>query len=135
MLKQATELDPDNRVMARNYGLALARAGQVPESLTQLRKVLKEPEAHYMVARMMRHLKNDEACQHHLQTALRLDPELAPAKELLAEVQGLRTPAAETATVGHTEPAEEEAVQPPAEPAKFEPADAVELEAEPAEEE
>lgn len=104
MLRQAIALDPENRAYIRSYGLTLARAGQVPESLAQLRRVLSDAEAHCMVARMMHHLKQEDACQQHLQVALRLDPELESARTLQAELRGDK-PAAETVQARHEEPA------------------------------
>lgn len=93
MLQQATELDPDNRTLVRSYGLALARAGRTADSLVQLRKVLDEAEAHFMIARMQHHLKQPEACRHHLELALRLNPNLPAAQQLLDELQGKAAPA------------------------------------------
>lgn len=125
LLRQAAELDPDDRACNRSYGLALARAGKVQESLVQLRKVLTEAEAHFMVARMMNHMKQDEACKQHLDRALQLDPNLGPAKEFLAELRG--EPAAAVKAASHQEPFEDgEADAPPSKPAPPQPTAAAE---------
>jgi tetratricopeptide (TPR) repeat protein len=121
LMKEATELDPDNRVYTRSYGLALARAGKVAESLVQLRKVLSDAEAHFMVARMMHHLKQEDACRQHLDQALKLNPNLQPAKELLAELGSDRAETTASYEEPVAEPATEEVEAAP--PAAEEPAE------------
>jgi hypothetical protein len=44
---------------------------------------------------MLYQMNQDEACKQHIQLALQLDPNLAKAKELLAEMELTRRSAAE----------------------------------------
>ena len=100
-LKIATDLDPENRAYANTRGYCLARAGRYEESVAYFKKFAGEARAHYNVARMLHHLKQDEACELHLNLALKAEPGFKEAQEMLA---ALRTPGTaasrSTATVG-----------------------------------
>jgi tetratricopeptide (TPR) repeat protein len=85
-LKKATELDQENRQYNNALGYALARAGRYDESLAVFERLQTEAEAHYNLARMLRHLNQMDPCRQHLQTALQKDPEMKPALDLLAEL-------------------------------------------------
>lgn len=89
-LAKATELDPENRTYGSTLAFSLARAGRLPESVACFKKYVGEAKAHYNVARMLHHLKRDDDSKQHLRKALEVDPNLEPAKELLAR---LETPA------------------------------------------
>ena len=99
-LKKAADLDPDNRRYANTYGFCLARAGRYDESLAFFKKTVGEARAHYNVARMLQHAKQDEVCREHLRQALQINPNLTEARQMLAE---MAVPAAQRkayATVG-----------------------------------
>jgi hypothetical protein len=85
---QAVQLDPDNKQYQKTYGFALARAGRSEEAYAALAHCMGEAEAHTNVARMLKHLQQRDACQWHLQLALRANPGYAPARDLLAELNG-----------------------------------------------
>jgi len=85
-LKKAIDLDPENRNYLNMYGFCLARAGRFDESLAFFKKSVGEARAHYNVARMLQHAKQDEACKQHLHTALQINPDLTEARQLLAQM-------------------------------------------------
>lgn len=87
-LRKANELDPDDRQCAKTLGLCLARAGRYDEGLACLAKVVGRAEAHCTMARMLHHLKQDEASKRQVQLALQSDPDMAAARELLNELEG-----------------------------------------------
>ncbi len=87
-LNRAVELDPENRQYLNTLGHCLARAGRVDESLVCFRRTVSEAQAQYNVARMLHHTKQTEQARQHLQLALQADPELEPAKEMLAQLDG-----------------------------------------------
>jgi tetratricopeptide (TPR) repeat protein len=93
-LRKASEIDPDNRQCTKTLGMCLARAGHVDDSVACLEKVQSKAEAQCTVARMLYQMNQDEACKQHVQLALQLDPNLAKAKELLAELELTRHSAA-----------------------------------------
>jgi tetratricopeptide (TPR) repeat protein len=92
-LRKAVEGEPGNRQYSNAYGFCLARAGRYEESLAAFRKVGGDAEAHYNLARMLHHVKEEELSKQHVQLALHLSPGMTPAQELLAELEG-RVPAA-----------------------------------------
>lgn len=78
---------------SKNLGMCLARAGQTDEALLVLMRVEGEAQAHYTVARMMHHMKQDEASKKYARQALVADPKLEGARQLLAELEGGAAPA------------------------------------------
>jgi tetratricopeptide (TPR) repeat protein len=91
-LETASELEPENRQYVNTIGFCLARAGHYDESLAYFQKAVGEGMAHYNVARMLHHLKQDELCRQHLRLALQASPDLDPAWQLLAELETPGTP-------------------------------------------
>jgi tetratricopeptide (TPR) repeat protein len=83
-LRQALALDPENRTYGTSYGHLLARAGHYDESVAQFTKLLGPAMAYYQVARMQEHVQQLDLARASLQQALRLDPRLEPAQQLLA---------------------------------------------------
>ncbi len=82
----ALQLDPENRDYMRRLGNTLARVGRFDESYDVLRRADGDAKAHYSLARMLYHLHQDELCRDHLQLALKYDPQLAAARELLTKL-------------------------------------------------
>jgi tetratricopeptide (TPR) repeat protein len=106
-LRQAVALDPENRPYVNTLGFCLARAGKVDESVACFQKIAGPAQAHYNVARMLHHLKQDELSREHLRLALRADPQLAAAKQLLDQLDG--RVAAGVVQVTGIEPTDDEA--------------------------
>lgn len=90
-LKRATEFDPTNRQFGTSLGFCLARAGTYAESLAVFRPLVGEARAHYNLARMLDHTQQQALSRQHLQLALRADPTLKEAQELLARLDGAPT--------------------------------------------
>ncbi|MBV9125008.1 MAG: tetratricopeptide repeat protein [Planctomycetes bacterium] len=85
-LQTAVKLDPENRGYVKTLGFCLARAGQYDASVACLRNIMSEPEARYNVARMQHHNHEDPLCRENLEAALKVNPDYAPARQLLAEL-------------------------------------------------
>jgi tetratricopeptide (TPR) repeat protein len=106
-LRQAVALDPENRPYVNTLGFCLARAGKADESVACFAKVVGPAQAHYNVARMLHHLKQDKLCREHLQQALQVDPRLTGAKQLLDQLDGKAAPG--VVRVTGIEPADDDA--------------------------
>jgi tetratricopeptide (TPR) repeat protein len=106
--RKANQLDRDNREYATELGYCLARAGRVEESLACLTQVLGAAQAHYNVARMLERLNRPDLSKQHLQLALQVRPDLAPAQEMLARLEGPLPPAGDHGVVqiGFQQPAQ-----------------------------
>jgi tetratricopeptide (TPR) repeat protein len=89
-LKKATELDQGSVLYNNALGYALAHAGHYDESLAIFERLQPEAEAHYNLARMLWQVHQDDAARQHLQIALRKDPQLKPARAMLAELDAPR---------------------------------------------
>jgi tetratricopeptide (TPR) repeat protein len=86
-MRKAADLDRDNQQYAKTLGLCLARAGRYDESYECLKRVLGPAEAHFYLARMLKHMDYKEACMAQLHAALQVDPTLAKAHQMLEEIQ------------------------------------------------
>jgi Tfp pilus assembly protein PilF len=91
-LKAAYTIDPMNKQCATTYGHCLARAGHIDEALTVYRQTMGEALAHYNLARMLHHMNQVDLCRQQLDMALRADPQLSEARELLVQLSTTRTP-------------------------------------------
>ncbi len=89
-LRKAFELDPEERQFGNGLGFCLAFAGEYEESLIAFRKVVGEARAHYQLAQMLHRQNRDDLSRHHLQLALRADPRLTEAQQLLGELDRAR---------------------------------------------
>jgi tetratricopeptide (TPR) repeat protein len=86
-LGKALELDPENRNYMKTMGFTLARAGRPDQALPYLTRAMGEAGAHYNLARMLLHLHDVEQGRQHLVIALRVNPDLEPARQLLATLE------------------------------------------------
>lgn len=84
---KALEMEPENRTYLTTLGFTLARAGQTEQSVAHLSRAMGPASAHYNVARMLLHLQQTEQATRHLQQAVRINPNLDAARQLLDEVQ------------------------------------------------
>jgi tetratricopeptide (TPR) repeat protein len=87
-LKTAFDLEPENSQCANLLGHCLARAGRYDEALAVFTKTVGEAKAHYNLARMLHHLRQEELSRQHLALALSADPQMAEARELLLQLSG-----------------------------------------------
>ncbi|HEX5273317.1 MAG TPA: tetratricopeptide repeat protein [Gemmataceae bacterium] len=91
-LRRAADLDPENRQNWNMLGSCLVRAGHPDEAFAAFRKGGGEARAHYHMAFMLHHMKQDDEARSHLQAALQADPRFEAAERLLAQLDG-RAPA------------------------------------------
>jgi predicted Zn-dependent protease len=87
-LPRACELEPNNRFYAEISGQCLAAAGRYDEAVRVLSKYTGEAKAHYDVARMAEHNRQDAIARLHLQSALNAEPTNPGALEMLARLNG-----------------------------------------------
>ena len=84
--RKALELDPENRQAQSLLGMTLARAGEYDKALPHLTKASGAAVAHYNVARMQLHMGQKEQARQHLSIAVRENPSLTSAHDLLAHL-------------------------------------------------
>jgi Tfp pilus assembly protein PilF len=108
---QALKGDPQNREYRKTKGFCLARAGKWEEAFGVLHDLMGEVEARYYMARILEHQNRTEDSRLQLQLALKQDPNYAPAREFLADLDQPRTTpntpeAGQVVPAGHVEPEE-----------------------------
>jgi tetratricopeptide (TPR) repeat protein len=86
-LEKAVQADPENRRYGVALGLCLARAGHFDQSFTVLAKLQGAANAHYNLARMLHHLKQDEASKEQLRQALAENPNHLAAQQFLTALE------------------------------------------------
>jgi tetratricopeptide (TPR) repeat protein len=89
-LGAAHNLDPDNSNFAKTLGFSLAMAGHFDESRAVFTPTVGEARAWYNVACVQHHLHEDGLAWWSALSAVLLDPAHEPAKELLAELSGIK---------------------------------------------
>ena len=91
--KKAVELNGENSKYRNNLAAALVDAGRPNEAYEQFAAVNSPSVAHFNVAYLLQQTGQTAEATQHLQHALRHDPSLAPAREILAQL-GVETVAA-----------------------------------------
>jgi Tfp pilus assembly protein PilF len=102
-LRQASSLEPTNATYANFLGWSLARAGRSDECLAQFKQTVGEARAYYNLAKMCLHQNQEALCREYLHAALKVDPSLADAEQLIAQLDApakVEEPPAEEATGG-----------------------------------
>jgi len=84
-LQQAVQLDSDNTLFAKSLGLMLARQGKADEAVPWLKRGMREADARYNIARMMRHIDNVEESDRQLRLALEAEPAHPAALAMIEE--------------------------------------------------
>ncbi len=100
-LRRAASLEPNNAQYAKALAFTLARVGRNEESLAEFRRILGDARAKFQVAQVALHLGQEEAGRQYLLAALKVDPNLREAKELLEQ---LDNPPAEDGTSEAAQP-------------------------------
>ena len=96
--RRAVERAPKDARYRNNLARALVGSGKIDEALTALQEALAPAAAHYNLAYLLRQDGKMEEARHHLEQALALDPNLKPARRLLAKLPAeSRRPAAHVA--------------------------------------
>jgi tetratricopeptide (TPR) repeat protein len=84
--KKGIELDPRDAGCRTNYGLMLARRGQIQEAIRIWTPALSDAEIHYNLAGIYQIDGRKQEAKAEYQKALDLDPSLPDAKERMAEL-------------------------------------------------
>jgi tetratricopeptide (TPR) repeat protein len=93
---RALKIDPENLSYSKTKAFCLARAGQWEEAFKVFLNNMHMPEAQarYNIARVLEHQNHSDLARQQVQLALQIDPSLADARDLLAEMDQKQMPAA-----------------------------------------
>ncbi len=83
-LKHAISIEPDRPNYRNNIAIVLVKMGRDKEAFEQLRAVQNEGDAYYNVGYLVLERGDPQAAARYLTTALRRDPSLSDARQLLA---------------------------------------------------
>lgn len=98
-IQQAITLDPTNPRYRNNLAGMLVSAGRSDEAVAQLEQIFDPSVANYNVAFLHFSNKNLAGAQQHLEVALRANPNMEQARQLLDQLRG--SPAAQTAVAAY----------------------------------
>ncbi|MCI0704031.1 MAG: tetratricopeptide repeat protein, partial [Planctomycetia bacterium] len=84
--EHALKLDPENRAVKKTLGFCLARAGKWEEGFVVLCQIMPEAQARHNLAGLLDHMGHHDASKMQLQLAVKADPNYAPARDFLAEL-------------------------------------------------
>jgi tetratricopeptide (TPR) repeat protein len=87
-LAKAVKLDPKKALYRNNIATVLVEQKRVDEALEHLRSVHSEAVAYYNVAYLLNQRNDTAGAKAHFHMALEKDPNLAPAREWLAKLEG-----------------------------------------------
>jgi tetratricopeptide (TPR) repeat protein len=87
-LRKAVELQPNNKSYRQALAGAMLDAGDTNGSMAELAQSETPAMAQYQMAYLHFQRKNIPATQQHLTEALKIDPNLKPARDLLASIGG-----------------------------------------------
>lgn len=82
----ALKLDPENIAARKTMAFCYARSGQTDKAFDLMRQVVPEPQARYLMARVLEHQGDFAASRAQLELALQLDQNYADAREFLTEL-------------------------------------------------
>jgi tetratricopeptide (TPR) repeat protein len=91
-IQQATNLDNENRAYVKTLGFCLAKNGRCDDSVACFMRIMDEGLARYNVARMLHYEKQDDLSRGQLVLAIQVNPKLAAAQDLLAQLDGRSSP-------------------------------------------
>jgi tetratricopeptide (TPR) repeat protein len=87
-VSKACDLEADNRIYVKTLAFCFAKNGRYDDSVACFKRVMDEGQAHYNLARLLHHDKQDDLSRLHLQLALQANPKLAQAQDFLAQLDG-----------------------------------------------
>jgi tetratricopeptide (TPR) repeat protein len=87
-LRKAVELQPTNKSYRHALAGAMLDAGDANGSMAELARCETPAMAQYQMAYLLFQRKNIPATQQHLTEALKIDPNLKPARDLLTSIGG-----------------------------------------------
>ena len=85
--QRAVDIDPERPEYLKKLGLTLAWLGQTEQALPYLTRAQGAALAHYNIAGLLVGRGQRDLAEHHLRLALRENPNLEPARELLVTLQ------------------------------------------------
>ena len=88
----ALKIDPENLTVRKTMAFCLARAGKWDEGFAVMCKVMPEAQARYLMARVLEHQNQPDACRLQLQLAIQADPAHIAAREFLVELDQVTRP-------------------------------------------
>lgn len=86
------KIDPENRSVKKTKGFCQAFAGQWDEAFSTLSQIMPEAQARHNLAGMLDQMGHTDKCKMQLQLAVKADPNYAPARGFLAELDQPRDP-------------------------------------------
>jgi tetratricopeptide (TPR) repeat protein len=95
------KIDPENRSVKKTMGFCQAMAGQWEAGFATLCQIMSEAQARHNIAGLLDQMGHADACKAQLQLAVAADPNFAPAREFLAE---LEQPRSDIQTTGGVQP-------------------------------
>jgi tetratricopeptide (TPR) repeat protein len=87
-LTRATELSPDNPKYRNNLATVLVETGRINEAVQAMSVGSSAAVAHYNVGYLLYQKGQAPEATRHFQQALAIDPALAPARQMLAQLGG-----------------------------------------------
>jgi len=87
-MNRAVELSPDNPKYRNNLATILVETGRIDEAVQKLSVGSSPAVAHYNVGYLLQQKGQTGEAARHLQQALAIDPGLAPARDMLAQITG-----------------------------------------------
>jgi tetratricopeptide (TPR) repeat protein len=103
-LQQASNLDHANRAYVKTLAFCMAKNGQYDDSLACFMRIMDEGPARYNLARLLHYEKQDNLSRFQVQLALRANPNLGAAQDLLAQLDGRSSPINPISTAAAPEP-------------------------------
>ncbi len=86
------KIDPENRSVKKTKGFCQAFAGQWDESFATLCQIMPEAQARHNLAGLLDQMGQTDKCKVQLRMAVKADPNFAPARGFLAELDQPRDP-------------------------------------------
>jgi tetratricopeptide (TPR) repeat protein len=87
-LRKAVELQPANSKYRNNLAAVLVETGQIDEAVKHLTVHNSPAVAHYNIGYLLEQRGRPADALRHCQQALALDPDLAPARQMVAQLSG-----------------------------------------------
>ncbi|GAB4151848.1 MAG: hypothetical protein Tsb009_27410 [Planctomycetaceae bacterium] len=85
--KQATAVEPNVPAYRYHLGIALAHVGETRTALSHFTATVGEAAGHYNIGRILHDKGQLEAAERHYRIALSIQPDLAEAQHMLAEIR------------------------------------------------
>ncbi len=85
-MQKATQLDPNNRSYAMNYGFALSRSGRFEDGYKYFSKIMSPSDASCRVAQMAQHMGDVDRARQFAGLSVEQNPQNTQARELIASL-------------------------------------------------